>query len=91
MGQAQYVIQNESGWIWDKVNTKTGVSKGLFQFIPSTWNENCNEFGPYLALNPYDQIDCATKMWKKNQETQWETWCNKWGLDLTACDWANKK
>lgn len=84
--EAQYTVFKESSWIWDNGN---GVSKGLWAFIPSTWELNCKEFGKYEDINPYRQTDCAAKMWSRGEWTQWEAWCKKYGLDLKKCEWAN--
>lgn len=86
--EAEYTIAHESSWIWNNGNS---ISKGLWAFIPRTWELNCKEFGKYEDMNPYLQTDCATKMWSKGEWTQWETWCNKYGIGLKKCDWANKK
>ncbi len=86
--EAEYVTFKESSWIWDNGNS---ISKGLEAFTPNTWKLNCKQFGNYQDLNPYAQINCMALMWSRSEWTQWETWCNKYGIGLTKCDWANKK
>jgi len=84
--EAEYTVLNESSWIWNNGNH---ISKGLWAYIPSTWEGNCKDIGEYEDINPYDQTDCAVRMWKKGEWVQWETWCKKYGVGLKKCEWAN--
>ncbi len=79
--EAYYVIGAESSWIWDNDN---GISYGLVAYLPSTWKYECQG----NILDPYAQIDCFGAMWSRGEETQWQTWCRKYTIDLEACEWA---
>jgi hypothetical protein len=58
--QLYNVIECESGFDNSKIGDD-GRSRGVAQFLQTTWNENCN--GSYFSA--YDQLECLAKMWVK--------------------------
>jgi len=51
----------------EKVDNGQGF-KGLYQFNDATWKENCEGD----IFNGFAQIDCALKLYRKNQQDRWE-------------------
>lgn len=65
IGMVEKVIQCESGW---NVLADNGVSYGLLQFTPATWQD----FGYGDIMNPYSQIETTAKMWSKGLQRRWD-------------------
>jgi hypothetical protein len=73
-------IQCESNFQIDPKHN--GISWGIAQFTKPTWNKE----GIGDIMNPITQIEVMVRMWKNNQEPQWDCWCMKYGKDNKSCE-----
>lgn len=55
--------------------SKTSSASGIFQFIKSTWNENCTGD----VFNEDDNIKCAVRMLGEGGENHWNASRHVWG------------
>lgn len=65
LARAEQVITCESGW---NVFADNGISYGIAQFTPDTWND----YGYGDIMDPYKQIEMMAKMWKNNLQSRWD-------------------
>ncbi len=56
---AEKTLTCESNFVWYASNS---ISKGVAQFTRATYKQFCS--GNYDDMNPQDQLNCFTKMWK---------------------------
>lgn len=74
---AEAVVSCESSWnvlAYNKDDERfvKGGSYGIAQFTRPTFFENCT--GDYE--NPYDQISCMAKLWKRGEQHRWTCYKN---------------
>lgn len=75
-----YTIQAESNFIYFAYNPG-GNSKGVAQFIPSTFKQYCR--GDYNSTK--DQLICMASMFKLGLQYHWDAWCNLYGHGEKHC------
>lgn len=67
------IIQVESGWNPNAKNPESTAS-GLFQFIASTWQENCQG----LIFNTEDNITCGLDLIEAGAINHWDASKHLW-------------
>lgn len=77
---AEKTIACESNFVWYASNS---ISKGVAQFTEPTYKQFCA--GNYDDMNPQQQLNCFTKLWKMNMKYKWDCFCTLFGKDNLQC------
>lgn len=64
-------------------NADNGISKGISQFILSTWKRYCGEKDE--RFDAYKSLECQAKMWQKGLKYHWDCFCLLYGKDNLQC------
>jgi len=74
------VVECESNF---NPNADNGVSRGISQFVLSTWKRYCGEKDE--RFDAYKSLECQAKMWQKGLKYHWDCWCLLYGKDNLKC------
>jgi len=71
------IAKCESGYN-EYAKNPNSTAKGIFQFIDSTWRENCLKDGNVYDFT--DNIDCAWKVYKEQNDRPWHSSYSCWNI-----------